>query len=49
MTYAQIKDLKPGAFKRAYGVHPQTFETMLLVLREHEQRKIKPGRPPTRA
>jgi hypothetical protein len=46
MTYAQIKDLKPEDFKRACGVSRQTFEKMLHVLREHEQRKIKPGRPP---
>jgi hypothetical protein len=47
MTYEQMKHLKPGDFKRACGVHPQTFETMLQVLREHEQQKVKPGRPPT--
>jgi hypothetical protein len=46
MTYEQMKPLKPGDFKRACGVHPQTFETMLQVLREHEQQKVKPGRPP---
>ena len=46
MTYEQLKDLKPGDFKRACGVSPQTFEKMLRVLREYEQRKIKPGRPP---
>jgi len=45
MTYEQIKDLKPEAFKRACGVQPQTFEQMLHVLREHVQRKLKPGRP----
>ena len=45
MTYEQLKDLKPGDFKRACGVHPQTFEKMLYVLREQGQRKIKPGRP----
>jgi Helix-turn-helix of DDE superfamily endonuclease len=45
MTYEQMKDLKPGDFKRACGVHPQTFEKMLHVLREQGQRKIKPGRP----
>ena len=45
MTYEQMKDLKPGDFKRACGVQPQTFETMLHVLREHEQQKAKPGRP----
>jgi hypothetical protein len=47
MTYEQRKDLKPGDFKRACGVHPQTFEQMLQVLRENAQKKIKPGRPPT--
>jgi len=46
MTYEQMKDLKPGHFKRACGVHPQTFETLVQVLREHEHRKVKPGRPP---
>jgi hypothetical protein len=45
MTYGQIKDLKPEDCKRACGVHPQNFATMLHVLREHMQRKIKPGRP----
>ena len=47
MTYEQMKDLKPGDFKRACGVQPQTFELMLQVLREHAQQKAKPGRPPT--
>ena len=47
MTYEQIKDLPPGDFKRAGGVHPQTFETMLQGLREHAQKKVKPGRPAT--
>jgi hypothetical protein len=47
MTYEQMKDLKPETFKRACGVHPHTFEKMLAVLRDNEQRKIKPGRPPT--
>ena len=45
MTYAQLQELKPEAFKRACGVHPQTFEAMLSALQEHAQRKIKPGRP----
>src|SRR5512143_723273 len=45
MTYEQLKDLKPGNFKRACGVSPQTFKKMRHVLRAHEQRKIKPGRP----
>jgi hypothetical protein len=40
MTYEQRKDLKPGDFKRACGVHPQTFEQMLQVLRENAQKKL---------
>lgn len=46
MTYEQMKHLKPGDFKRACGVSPTTFEHMVQVLREHEQQKVKPGRPP---
>jgi Helix-turn-helix of DDE superfamily endonuclease len=46
MTYEQLRALRPGDFKRACGVYPTTFEHMLQVLREHEQRKVKPGRPP---
>lgn len=49
MTYEQLKALKTGDFTRACGVHPQTFEQMLQVLREKAQKKIKPGRPPTRS
>ena len=45
MTYEQMKDLPPGDFKRACGVHPQTFQTMLQVLQEQAQKKVKPGRP----
>jgi len=47
MTYEQRKDWKPEDFKRACGVHPPIFEKMLQVLREHGQRKSKPGRPAT--
>jgi hypothetical protein len=47
MTYEQLKALPPGDFKRACGVYPQTCEHMLPVLRDHEQRKVKPGRPAT--
>ena len=49
MTYEQIQALTPEAFKRACGVPPQTFETMLQVFQEHEQQKSKPGRPPKRS
>ena len=44
MTYEQLKALTPGDFKRACGVSPETCEQMLQVLRDHEQRKVKPGR-----
>jgi Helix-turn-helix of DDE superfamily endonuclease len=47
MTYEQLKALTPADFKRACGVSPQTFEQMLQVLRDQEQRKVKPGRPST--
>ncbi len=46
MTYEQIKDLKPEDFKRACGVHSQIFDKMLAVLRDHQKKKVKPGRPP---
>lgn len=46
MTYKQMKDVKSGHFTRACGVHLQSFETMVQVLREHEHRKVKPVRPP---
>src|SRR5262245_17430107 len=45
MTYEQIRDLQPADFKRACGVHPQTFEKMLHVLQEYVQKKMKSGRP----
>jgi hypothetical protein len=42
MTYEHIKNLKPEDCKRACGVHPQTFEKMLHVLREPgHQREIE--------
>jgi hypothetical protein len=46
MTYEPMKHLKPGEFKRACGVYPTTFEHRVQVLRDHEQRKVKSGRPP---
>ena len=33
MTYKQLKHLKPSAFKRKCGVHCETFEQMVEVLR----------------
>jgi hypothetical protein len=47
MTYERMKDSKPQDFKRACGVHPQTFEAMLQALRAPAPQQVKPGRPPT--
>ena len=35
MTYEQLKSLKPSAFKRRCGVHRNTFEQMVEVIRPH--------------
>ncbi len=43
MTYEQFKNLKPGAFKRRCGVHPETFEQMVELLRPHLDRRGKRG------
>lgn len=45
MTYHQLKELEPEAFRRYCGVKPETFEAMLAVLAEAEEHKKKPGRP----
>jgi hypothetical protein len=46
MTYEHMQDLPPRDFKRACGVHPETFQTILHVLQAHEQTKRKAGHPP---
>lgn len=43
MTYEQLKDLKPSAFKRRCGVQPETFEQMTELLRPHLDRSGKRG------
>lgn len=43
MTYEQLKQLKPNAFKRRCGVHPETFEQMVEVLRPELDRRGKRG------
>lgn len=43
MTYEQFKCLKPSAFKRRCGVHPETFEQMVGLLRPHLDRRGKRG------
>lgn len=43
MTYEQLKHLKPSAFKRRCGVHPETFQQMVEVLRPDLDRRGKRG------
>lgn len=45
MTYEQVQDLKPEAFKRLCGVRPETFAEMVTVLEAKARQKRKPGRP----
>jgi hypothetical protein len=43
MTYDQLKHLKPSTFKRRCGVHLETFNQMVEVLRPHLDRRGKRG------
>jgi hypothetical protein len=43
MTYQKLKHLKSSAFKRRCGVHPETFEQMVEVLRPHLDRSGRRG------
>ena len=43
MTDEQFKRLKPSAFKRRCGVHPEIFEQMVELLRPHVDRRGKRG------
>lgn len=43
MTYEMLKTMKPAAFKRRCGVHRDTFDKMVNVLRPHLDRKGKRG------
>ena len=45
MTYEQVQDLKPEAFKRLCGVRPETFAEMVAGLEATARQKRKPGRP----
>jgi hypothetical protein len=45
MTYTNVKDLTPAAFKRLCGVRPETFAQMLSILEQKAVQKRKPGRP----
>lgn len=43
MTYEQLKHLKPSAFKRRCGIHLETFEQMVEVLRPELDQRGKRG------
>lgn len=43
MTYEQLSQLKPGAFKRRCGVQRETFEQMVAILRPELDRTGKRG------
>lgn len=43
MTYEHLKHLKPSEFKRRCGVHPETFDGMVEVLRPELDRRGKRG------
>jgi hypothetical protein len=45
MTYEQVQDLRPEAFKRLCGVRPETFAEMVAVLEAKARQKRKSGRP----
>jgi hypothetical protein len=45
MKYEQVKHLKPGEFKRFWGVTYETFEKMVEIVALHSQQKKKTGRP----
>jgi hypothetical protein len=47
MSYEQIKDLRPAAFKRYCGVEHETFDRMVELVGNHlAKRRRKTGRPP---
>lgn len=43
MIYEQLSQIKPSAFKRRCGVHPETFKQMTEILRPHLDRRGKRG------
>jgi hypothetical protein len=45
MRYAEVEGLPPEQFKRLTGVKRETFELMLSVLKQSEQKKKRSGRP----
>ena len=45
MTYKRVKNLKAEEFKRLTGVHFDTFNRMVKIVKEAEKLRKKPGRP----
>jgi len=48
MSYEQIKDLPPAAFKRYCGVRPETFHRMVEVVSHYLQRRRRVSGRPTK-
>ena len=45
MNYEQAKHLKPGEFKRFWGVKLETFKRMVEIVQQYEGQKKKAGGP----
>ena len=46
MSYKKVKNLKAEDFKRLTGVHFDTFNQMVEIVKEAEKLRKKTGRPP---
>ena len=46
MSYKKVKNLKAEDFKRLTGVHLDTFNQMVKIVKEAEKLRKKTGRPP---
>lgn len=46
MTYKKVKNLRAEDFKRLTGVHFETFNQMVEIVKQAEKLRKKTGRPP---
>ncbi len=46
MTYKKVKNLRAEDFKRLTGVHFETFNKMVEIVKQAEKLRPKTGRPP---
>ena len=46
MTYKKVKNLRAEDFKRLTGVHLETFNQMVEIVKQAENLRKKTGRPP---